>query len=80
MVDPITEQNARLAEKKYGISASLYIEICERFASSKTFAYLDSQNAPLKAKVSSAFAFGFIIGHLQDKKGKEEIVDEILAP
>lgn len=84
MVDPVTERNAKLVEKKYRIPASLYIEICDRFALSKTFAYLDSSNSPLKAKVSSAFAYGLIIGLLKfagvEVKGKEALVDEILSP
>lgn len=78
MIDPVTEQNAKTAEEKFGIPAQVYIELCDTFGISRVFELIHSENAPVKAKVSTAFAYGMIIGWLK-KGGKDEIIQEVLA-
>ena len=78
MIDPVTEQNAKIAEEKYGIPHEVYIELCNTFGIGPIFERLLNENAPLKSKIATAFAYGLVIGWLK-KGGKDEAIQTLLA-
>lgn len=78
MIDPVTEENARIAEEKYGVPRDVYIELSESFGNSQLLVYVMNQNAPMKSKLHTAYAFGMLIGYLK-AQGKDDTIEEIIA-
>lgn len=78
MNDSVTLDNAKRASEAYNIPESVYLELCENFSNTMLFLKILNVNAPVKAKIDTAFALGLVAGWLK-KGGEDEKIEKLFT-